>query len=119
MTLPASGHAGDRSFERNVSYPLALHTIKNGVITKQPNGNLLHEARDPDNVDHVIKVVTTPEPKGIVTVIRDTSRPFNKNLSKQQAQVEANAKASKDRSKANQKAQLEKKRLRSAAARSN
>jgi hypothetical protein len=116
MSLPLdpSYHAGDRSFQRNIDYRLATHVVKHGGQTIQDNGNILHEARDPDNPDHVIKVVTTPHPKKIVTVIRDTSRPFKDvQLAKQKDKEKKTEEVqSANRSKRNQKAQLAKKRLR-------
>lgn len=114
MTLSPSRHAGDRSFERNITGPLAQKVISQGVQSLQPNGHIMHQMRDPDNIDHIIKVVTTPHPKHIVTVIRDTSKPYRETVLSQQqhTQAEASAKASKDKSKSNRKAQLEKKRLR-------
>ena len=116
MSLPlaASYHAGDRSFERDVDYRLASNVVKTGRQTLQENGNILHEDRDPNNIDHVIKVVTTPHPKKIVTVIRDKTRPFAEEQARAKADkaAEGAAKASKDKSKANRKAQLEKKHKR-------
>lgn len=120
MSLPlsASGHAGDRSFQRNVDYRLAMHVVKHGGSTVQDNGNILHEARDPNNEDHVIKVITTPHPKKIITVIRDTSRPFAESQAKAKAdKVKAGeAKAKADTSAARKAAQKAKKQARSAAA---
>lgn len=116
MSLPLdpSHHAGDRSFQRNIDYRLAMHVVKHGGQTVQDNGNILHEARDPDNQDHVIKVITTPHPKKIVTVIRDTSRPFSQvQLAKQKEKEKKSAEVeSANKSRRNQKAQLAKKRLR-------
>lgn len=120
MSFDPSRHAGDRSFERDISGPLAQKTINEGAQTLQPNGHIMHQMRDPNNIDHIIKVVTTPHPKKIVTVIRDTSKPYKESVlsQQQQTQAQAEAKRSQDKSKANRKAQLEKKRLRSAAANS-
>ena len=114
MSLDPTGHAGDRSFQRNIDAPLANHVIRTGRQTLQPNGHILHEARDPNNIDHVIQVVTTPHPKKIITVIRKTDRPFS------QEQAYAKAKATQqgqqqeraNRSARNKKAQLEKKHRR-------
>jgi len=118
MSFDPSRHAGDRSFERDISGPLAQKVINEGAQSIQDNGHIMHQMRDPDNIDHIIKVVTTPHPKKIVTVIRDTSKPYQESVLSQQQHVkaQAEAKASSDKSKANRKAQLEKKRLRSAAA---
>ena len=114
IPLDASYHAGDRSFQRDVPYRLAKDTVEKGSSEIQQNGLILHERRDPDNIDHVIKVITTPHPKKIVTVIRDKTRPFaeEKALAKAKAGEEGAVKASKDKSKANRKAQLAKKRAR-------
>jgi hypothetical protein len=114
IPLDASFHAGDRSFERDVDYRLAKDTVEKGSSKLQKGGLILHERRDPNNIDHVIKVVTTPHPKKIITVIRDTTRPFaeEKALAKAKAGEEGVVKSSKDKSKANRKAQLEKKRAR-------
>lgn len=114
MTLDPSRHAGDRSFERNIDATLANHVIRTGGQTVQENGNILHVARDPNNIDHVIKVITTPHPKKIVTVIRDTSRPFSEEQASAKEEVKAKAEAAErvNRSKRNRKAQLEKKRAR-------
>ena len=91
-----------------------MHVIRTGRQSLQPNGHILHEARDPNNIDHVIKVVTTPHPKKIVTVIRDTSRPFAQEQAQAKARAteEGKAKERVNTSKRNQKAQREKKRAR-------
>jgi predicted lipoprotein len=114
MSIDPSRHAGDRSFERNIDATLVNHVIRTGGQTVQPNGHILHIARDPNNIDHRIKVITTPHPKKIVTVIRDTSLPFAEEQASAKADVkaEADAKARVNKSKANRKAQLEKKRAR-------
>ena len=85
IPLATSYHAGDRSFERDVNYRLASNVVKSGRQTIQENGNILHEDRDPDNIDHVIKVITTPHPKKIITVIRDKTRPFAEEQAKAKA----------------------------------
>jgi hypothetical protein len=114
MSIDPSRHAGERSFERNIDAPLANHVIRTGSQTLQPNGHILHQARDPNNIDHIIQVVTTPHPKKIVTVIRKTDKPFSEEqaLAKAKAKEEGEAKARANRSAANRKAQLEKKRAR-------
>ena len=116
MTLAFSttAHAGDRSFERNIDATLAKHVIDHGSQTLQPNGLIMHIARDPKNIDHVIKVVTTPHPKTLVTAIRDTSHPYQESVlsQTQHAKEEADAKEKVNRSRANKKAQLKKKRER-------
>lgn len=111
MSFDPSRHAGDRSFERNIDHKLATHVIRTGAQSIQPNGHILHEARDPNNIDHVIKVVTTPHPKKIVTVIRDTSRPFASVIAgrKETAKAQGEAKAKVDRTNRRKQEQKEKK----------
>ena len=118
MSLNTSKHAGDRSFERNVDWKLANHVIRTGGQTEQEDGSILHVARDPNNLDHRIKVVTTPHPKKIITVIRDTSVPFAEEQAQGKAEVKATAEAKTkaDTSAARQAAQRAKKKARSAAA---
>lgn len=101
-----------------MDYRLAMHVIKHGGSTIQKNGNILHEDRDPNNEDHVIKVITTPHPKKIITVIRDTSRPFAESQAKakeDKAKI-ATEKTAADTSAARKAAQKAKKQARSAAA---
>ena len=120
MTIPldVSYHAGERSFGRDVDYRLAQKIVSEGRSTIQKNGNILHEDRDPNNIDHVIQVITTPHPKKIVTVIRDTSRPFEEEQAKAKAEKAkvGETKAKADKSAANRAAQKAKKQARSAAA---
>ena len=114
MTVTSSGHGGDRSFERNIDWNLANHIIRTGGQRIQANGNILHEGRDPNNKDHVIQVITTPHPKKIITVIRDTSRPWSQVVA-QGNTVKNREQAEKDKvkkSKDNQKLQLAKKHKR-------
>ncbi len=68
--IGASRHAGERSFERNVTWNHVKLALTSGRVTKAPNGNLVHDVRDPDNAEHVIRVVTSPDRKKIVTAIR-------------------------------------------------
>lgn len=114
MSIDPSRHAGDRSFERDIDATLANHVIRTGGQTIQPNGHIMHIARDPNNIDHIIKVVTTPHPKKIVTVIRDTSRPFAEEQAEAKAEGTARGEAKEkvNRLKRNQKNQLAKKRAR-------
>ena len=118
IPLDASYHAGDRSFQRDVDYRLAKTTVEKGRSTIQDNGNILHERRDPDNIDHVIKVITTPHPKKIITVIRDKSRPFAEEQAKakEDKAAKGQAKAKADTSAARRAEQKAKKQARSAAA---
>lgn len=118
IPLATSYHAGDRSFERDVDYRLASKVVKEGRQTTQENGNILHEDRDPDNIDHVIKVITTPHPKKIVTVIRDKTRPFAEEQAKAKAEKAARGekKVKEDTTSARKAAQKAKKQARSAAA---
>lgn len=118
MSINPTGHAGDRSFQRNIDAPLANHVIRTGRQTLQPNGHILHEARDPNNIDHIIQVVTTPHPKKIITVIRKTDKPFSEEqaYANAKAEAEAKARARANTSAARQAEQKAKKRARSAAA---
>lgn len=97
---------------------MARDTVEKGRSTIQDNGNILHERRDPNNIDHVIKVITTPHPKKIVTVIRDKSRPFEAEQAKAKADKAkaGEAKAKADTSAARRAEQKAKKQARSAAA---
>lgn len=120
MSLPlaTSYHAGDRSFERDVDYRLASKVVKEGRQTVQKNGNILHEQRDDDNIDHVIKVITTPHPKKIITVIRDKTRPFAEEQAKAKAEKAAKGeeKVKEDTTASRKAAQKAKKQARSAKA---
>jgi deoxyribodipyrimidine photolyase len=118
IPLATSYHAGDRSFERDVDYRLASKVVKEGRQTVQKNGNILHEDRDPDNIDHVIKVITTPHPKKIVTVIRDKTRPFAEEQARAKAEKTAQGekKVKEDTTASRKAAQKARKQARSAAA---
>jgi len=118
IPLATSYHAGDRSFERDVNYRLASNVVKSGRQTIQENGNILHEDRDSDNIDHVIKVITTPHPKKIITVIRDKTRPFAEEQAKAKADKAAKgeAKAKADTTASRKAAQKARKQERSAKA---
>ena len=118
IPLATSYHAGFRSFERDVDYRLASNVVKSGRQTIQENGNILHEDRDPDNIDHVIKVITTPHPKKIVTVIRDKTRPFAEEQVRAKAEKAAKGekKVKEDTTAARKAAQNATKQARSAKA---
>ena len=112
----ATLHASDRSWERDIPWETVKHVANNGISSpsKDRPDRMVTEARDPNNIDHHIKVVTDNPPTRFVTVIRDTSRPFKDTLlARQTAEArEHEAKAKKATSKARQKEQLEKKRAR-------
>ena len=110
--LGASRHAGGRSFQRNVTWEHVKLALTSGRVTKGENGNLVHDVRDPDNAEHVIRVVTSPDRKTIVTAIRRENM-GNPSLSLEQAkQRETAAKQRQQTSAQRQAAQLAKKRLR-------
>lgn len=90
----------------------------NGVsaISKNDRSRMVTEARDPNNQDHYIKVVTDHSPAtGIYTVIRDKSRPFKdfqvSQQLKRQEEHEKNV-AAPARTRKNKAEQLAKKRAR-------
>lgn len=93
------------------SQEIAAATVK-GSKSKLPNGDTVHEYRHPSSPDHLITVVTR---NNRVMKANVEHKPF-KEIQMKKKKEEAAVKASKDRSKANQAAQLEKKRARSAAA---
>ena len=119
MELTPTAHAGNRSFERDVTMSHVKHALTSGTATRQDNGTVKYEARDPQNQDHVIKVVVDPKTSTLVTAIRDTSRPMSGVLSatQQNTQGKAQEKATADKSKSNRKAQLKAKQERSRKAR--
>jgi hypothetical protein len=112
-------HAGDRSFERDMSWPAVQHVIKHGAQTQQDDGTIKHVGYHKSDTDHEYTVVTTPHPKEIVTVFKNY-QPLEKLLSERQQanKAEASAKgAEKERANTSarrQALQREKKRLRSA-----
>lgn len=112
-------HAGDRSFERDMSWPAVQHVIKHGQQTLQDNGNIKHVGYHKSDTDHEYTVVTTPHPKDIVTVFKNY-QPLEKLLSeRQQANKDEASARGVEQEKTNtsarrQKLQLKKKRLRSA-----
>lgn len=113
-----SGHSSGRSWERDIPWSTVKHVMLNGVssISKNDKDRMVTEARDPNNQDHYIKVVTDHSPAtGIYTVIRDTSRPFkdvqvSQQLMRQQEHEEKVAGPARTRKK--QAEQLAKKRAR-------
>ncbi len=110
--IGASRHAGDRSFERNVTWEHVKLALTSGRVTKAENGNLVHDVRDPDNAEHVIRVVTSPDRKKIVTAIRRQNM-GNPSLSAEQAKQREQAQKVKAQTSAQrQAAQLAKKHLR-------
>jgi len=112
MDLNPSRHAGQRSFQRNVTWAHVKHALANGRVTKAENGNLIHDARDPENPEHVIRVVTSPDRKTIVTAIRRENM-GNPAQSAQQAKEREQAQKAKEQTTAQrQAAQLAKKHKR-------
>ena len=112
----ATLHAGDRSWERDVDWETVKHVAIHGTSmpSKSDPNVMITEHRDPNNLDHHIKIVTDRPATKIITVIRDTSRPM-KDVELRQQQQAAAAQAqveSKQRSARNRKAQLEKKHKR-------
>jgi hypothetical protein len=85
-----SRHAGDRSFQRDVNWEHVKLAMTSGRVTQGDNGNYIHEVRHPDNPEHVIKVVTSPDRKKIVSVMIKQNQ-GNPALSMQQAKEKANA----------------------------
>ena len=110
--LGASRHAGARSFQRDVTWQHVQLALKAGRVTKGENGNIVHDVRDPDNAEHVIRVVTSPDRKKIITAIRRENM-GNPALSAEQAKQRETAEKQRAQTSAQrQAAQLAKKRLR-------
>lgn len=84
------------------------HALTRGAKSSQPDGSTVHFSRHPNSPDHVITVVTRG---GKVMKANVAFRPIQQEV-KIKKQQEAEVKARGDRSKANQKAQLAKKRAR-------
>ena len=107
-----SRHAGDRSFQRNVTWEHVKLALTSGRVTQGENGNLIHEVRHPDNPEHVVKVVTSPDRKKVVSVMVKENQ-GNPALSAQQAKEKANAERLRQQTSAQRQAeQLAKKRKR-------
>jgi uncharacterized protein YaiL (DUF2058 family) len=87
------------------------HVLRFGAKKPMADGSTVHFGRHPSSKDHAITVTTRG---GKVMSARVEHRPMQKMISEQK-QAEAKVKARKDNSAAAQKAQLEKKRARSAA----
>ena len=113
-----SAHANQRSWDRSVDWATAKHVANHGtsVPHKTDENKMITEGRDPNNKDHTIKIATDRPATRVFTVIRDTSRPFNPNLSAQQAAAEHQVVARAQTSAQRQKLQKQKKQLRSAKA---
>ena len=110
--MDASRHAGDRSFERDVTWEHVKLALASGRVTKAENGNLVHDVRDPDNVEHVIRVVTSPDRKKIVTAIRRKNM-GNPAQSLEQSKLRETAEKQRQQTSAErQAARLAKKHLR-------
>jgi hypothetical protein len=110
--LGASRHAGDRSFQRDVTWQHVKLALTSGRVTKGENGNLVHDVRDPDNAEHVIRVVTSPDRKNIITAIRRENMGNPAQSLEQSKLRETAAKQRQQTSAQRQAAQLAKKRLR-------
>ena len=107
-----SRHAGDRSFQRNVTWEHVKLALTSGRVTQGENGNLIHEVRHPDNPEHVVKVVTSADRKKVVSVMIKENQ-GNPALSAQQAKEKANAEKLRQQTSAQRQAeQLAKKRRR-------
>jgi hypothetical protein len=110
--LGASRHAGGRSFQRDVTWNHVKLALTSGRVTKGENGNLIHDVRDPDKPEHVIRVVTSPDRKTIVTAIRRENM-GNPALSAEQAKQREQAQKVKAQTSAQRQAeQLAKKHKR-------
>jgi hypothetical protein len=79
-----------------------------GAKNELPNGDVTHVSRHPNSKDHVIRVRSR---KGVVMEATVHHEPLDVVTMRQKKEAGA-AKAKADRSAANQKAQLAKKRLR-------
>jgi hypothetical protein len=110
--LGASRHAGGRSFQRNVTWEHVKLALTSGRVTKGENGNLVHDVRDPDNAEHVIRVVTSPDRKTIVTAIRRENMGNPAQSAEQAKQREQAQKAKAQTSAQRQAEQLAKKHKR-------
>jgi len=121
MEAMPTKHAGDRSFERDMSWDAVQHVIKHGAQTLQDDGTIRHVGYHKSDTDHEYTVVTTPHPKEIVTVFKNY-KPLEKLLSERQQRDKDDAAArGAEQQRVNnsaraQKLQKQKKRLRSAKA---
>ena len=88
------------------------HVTQVGVKKTLPDGSIQHTGRHPNQPDEEV-VVTTKD--GKVMRANATNKPMHK-VFKEKKEKDAAIKVKKDNSVANRKAQLEKKRARSAAA---
>jgi len=79
-----------------------------GAKNELPNGDVTHVSRHPNSKDHVIRVRSR---KGVVMEATVHHEPLDV-VTMRQKKIAGEAKAKADRSSANQKAQLAKKRLR-------
>jgi hypothetical protein len=96
----------------NASPSEIAHATSLGNKTQLPNGDIMHTARHPNSVDHVIRVTSRNGKVMSASVHRE---PISTVIMRKK-KIEGEAKAKADKSKANRAAQLEKKRARSAAA---
>jgi hypothetical protein len=112
-------HAQMRSQERDFHWEALKHVANNGNSFPHPEGDhkLMTEARYPKDSDTIWKVATDNNPvTRFLTVMKDTSRPFNPNASAESS-AEAHKAVVKTQNTAKLKAlQKQKKQLRSAKA---
>jgi hypothetical protein len=92
-----------RATSEEISYATRV-----GAKNELPNGDVTHVSRHPNSKDHVIRVRSR---KGVVMEATVHHEPLDVVTMRQKKEAGA-AKAKADRSAANQKAQLAKKRLR-------
>lgn len=112
MNINVSGHAGDRSFQRDVNWTHVKLALTSGRVTQGENGNLVHQVRHPDNPEHVIKVVTSPDRKSLVSVMIQKNQ-GNPALSAEQKKLQEQEVKERARTSAQRQAdQLAKKRRR-------
>jgi hypothetical protein len=114
-------HAGLRSHQRDFGWNAFKEVATNGQSYPHPEGDhkLMTEARDPDNLDTIWKVSTDNNPvTKLLTVMKDTSRPFKDVQAKAKADkvAKGEAKAKADTSAARKAEQKARKQARSAAA---
>jgi len=92
-----------RATSEEISYATRV-----GAKNDLPNGDVTHVSRHPSSKDHVIRVRSR---KGVVMEATVHHEPLDV-VTMRQKKIAGEAKAKADRSSANQKAQLAKKRLR-------
>ena len=101
------------AFPMKASSSEITYAQENGVKTKLPNGDIMHVSRHPSSPDHQITVIARPGKHVMKAIVEH--KPMAE-ITRQKKQEIGEAKAKADRSSAKQKANLEKKRKRSAEA---